>query len=143
MKEYKARTGAKFNNTDAQVIGEAIENLKDEKGHILVSRIIINAKSESSELHKHFEWDNIKAAHDHRLQQARELVNHIVEVVIIDGEEAIERSFVSVHVEDQGKVYVTIDDAITNEDYRKQLLSKMINTLENLTNTMRLFQDKL
>jgi len=141
MKKYKAKKGAGFNDDDAQVIGQTIEDLRDSKGHITPIEIVENAKNKKSPIHNFFEWEESKAAEQYRLQQARNLVNHIVEIVVIQGEEIEQRSFFSVNVENNGKVYVTLKDAIENEDYREQLLNKAITQLENLTITMKMFKE--
>lgn len=139
--KYKARKGAKFNNKEAQVIGKTINNLRDKKGHITSKNVLDNARDKDSPLHKYFEWSNSKAGREFRLQQARDLVNHVVEIVIVQGEEIEQKSFFSVTVKNEGKVYVTLQDAIENESYRKQLLNNAIATLENLTITMKMFRD--
>ena len=141
MKKYKAKKGAGFNDDDAQVIGQTIEDLRDSKGHITPIEIVENAKNKKSPIHNFFEWEESKAAEQYRLQQARNLVNHIVEIVVIQGEEIEQRSFFSVNVENNGKVYVTLKDAIENEDYREQLLNKAITQLENLTIIMKMFKE--
>ena len=141
MKKYKAKKGARFNDEEAQVIGQTIEDLRDSKGHITPIELVKNAKNKNSPIHNFFEWDEGKAAEEYRLQQARDLVNHVVEIVVIGGEETEQRSFFSIVAEDNGRVYVTLKDAIENEDYRKQLLSKAITQLENLTITMKMFKE--
>lgn len=141
MKKYKAKTGAKFNNKEAQIIGKTIEDLRDSNGYITSEKIVNEAKDKKSTIHNFFEWSNSKAAQEYRLQQARNLISHIVEVVVISGEEIEQRSFFSVTVKNVGKVYVTLKDAVENEDYRKQLLNKAIVTLENLTITLKMFRE--
>ncbi len=140
-KKYKARKGAKFNNKEAQVVGETIESLKDNSGYITSEGIISSARKKSSPIHDFFEWSNNKAAEEFRLQQARNLVNHIVEVVIVQGERVEQKSFFSVSVKNVGKVYVNLKEAVENKDYRRQLLSNAISILENLTVTMKMFRE--
>ncbi len=141
MKKFKARTGAKFSNDEAQVIGETITKLRDKKGHVTAKQIVEYAKLNKSPLHDYFEWDVSKAAEKFRLYQARHLVSHNVEVVVINEEKEVQRSFFSVNVPSKGQVYVTLKDATETESYKKQLLSKIITTLENLTITMKMFKE--
>ena len=138
--KYKARSGARFNNKEAQIIGETIEDLRNSEGQVTPEDLLKDAKKKTSPLNKYFEWSNSEAAHMFRLSQARQLVNHIVEIVIIEGESIKQRSFLSVKTEGKETVYVTLQDAIEDESYRKQLLNKAINILENLTITMKLFR---
>ncbi len=140
MRRYKARIGAKFNNKEAQVIGKTINRLRDANGHVTAGRIVESAKTRKSPIHKYFEWKDSRAGEQYRLQQARDLINHIVEVVIIEGEKVDQRSFFAVSTPTEGRVYVTVEDAVENESYRKQLLNQAISTLQNLTITLKMFK---
>jgi len=140
-KKYKARAGAPFSNTEAQIIGETIESLKDSRGHIPSRKVLEEAKNKSSLLHNYFEWDKSKAAEQFNLQQAKNLVNHIVEVVIVASKPEEQRSFVSVVVEDIGHVYMVREEALAIPDYRKQLLAKAVQTAKNLAITLQALQE--
>lgn len=144
-KIYKARTGAPFKEEDAQRVGETIESLKDRDGKITTEMIVDFAKDTESGLHSYFEWDDSEAAKQFRSSQARQLINHVVEIIVIAGEKTEQRSFVSVNdgEEGKGKAYVTLSLALKEEPYRKQLLNKMIATMKNLTVTMELFRQEI
>lgn len=78
-------------------------------GRITPDMIVKDAESPSSPLHDQFEWDNAAAAHQHRLQQARELLGRFkVEV------RTIHRTFMAPayirdpHAEPDGQGYTTI-----------------------------------
>lgn len=141
MTEYKARNGAKFTNKEAQVIGETLETLKDSDGHILTRNVLESAKSEESPLHKHFEWDQTEAAQQFNLHQARSLLNSIVEIVVVAEEPVEQRSFLSVSIPNKGMVYVNLQDAVGQKDYRKQLMEKAIQISKNLTVTLQMFSE--
>ena len=96
VKKYKARKGATFNNKDAQVIGVTIDSLRNDSGFVTPKVIVDNAKDAKSPIHKFFEWDNSSAAERFRIQQARDVNNHIVEIVVIAEEQKEQRSFVYV-----------------------------------------------
>ena len=140
-KKYKTRKGSSITDEEAQIVGETIDDLRDSDGHVTSRKIVKEAKSKKSSLHDYFEWDDDEASDKFRLQQARKLVESIVEVVIVAGENVPQRSFFSVYVPDKGRVYVTLKDAMDKEDYRKQLLDKAITSLENLTRTMKMFRE--
>ena len=140
--KYKVRKGSKISNREAQVIGEFIGSLKDKDGHITTKKIVEGAKSKKSPIHKYFEWENNKAAEQFRLQQGRNLIEQVVEIVVVAGEQTEQRSYVSVTVINKGKVYVDLKNAIETEDYRKQLLNRAIAILENLTVTLRMFREQ-
>ena len=143
LKKFKARTGSPFKEEDAQVIGETIDEIcKRNGGKFKSEDIVKEAKSKKNPLHEYFEWDDNVCGEKYRLQQARNITNHIVEILIVDDNPIEQRSFHHVMSVEQEPVYVTLKDAIEEVDYRKQLLDKMIVTLENLTVTMKLFKSQ-
>ena len=131
-KKYQARMGAKFTTKEAQMVGTTLESLRDSKGHLTPNVVLDYARDHTSKLHKYFEWSNTEAAEKYRIQQARELVNHVVEVRIINKKKVNTRAFVSVTDKECGKVYVTFEQGVTDNDYRKQLISKALHALDNL-----------
>ena len=134
-KIYKARQGATFDDSEAQIIGETITKLKV----ITPENIVNEAKAKSSPIHKFFEWDNSKAAEQYRLQQARDLTNHIIITIETNNEQIETKAFHSVS-ENGKRFYVTSVEAISNDDYRLQLLKQMIKTMEGLLEQMKLFK---
>lgn len=140
---YKARSGASFKKEDAQLIGETLDSIRVKHGGKLkTENIVQEAKKKQNPLHEHFEWDNNEAGEKYRLQQARHITAHIVEEVIISGIKEEQRSFLSVTDVGEEPVYVSLEDATTIVDYRRQLLNRMISTMESLTITMKLFREK-
>ena len=138
-KKYKARTGSAFRKKDAQKIGETLERIRNGQGHLTTKDILDEAQKKNSFLHQYFEWDNSEASKQYRLDQARHLINHVVEITIVAGEQVEQRSYFSVNEKNKGKIYVTLKEATENPDFKKQLLNKIIVSLENLTVTMKLF----
>jgi hypothetical protein len=53
---------------------QELESLRDENNLILAERVVEFAENPSTALHGWFEWDDSRAAHQHRLQQARQLI---------------------------------------------------------------------
>ena len=136
-KKFKARTGAPFSVKDAQKIGEELELIKS-KTDLNPENVVERAKNPKSVLHNYFEWDDTKGAEQYRIQQARNIVNHVVEVIVIRGENIEQRAFFN--VDKQGaNVYVTLTEAIKTPSYRKQLLSEMETIMENLLRLIKLF----
>ena len=84
IKKFKARVGSPFKQKDAQEIGEELEKIKTKENLTPIS-VVERAKNKKSILHKLFEWDDSEAAEQYRLQQARNIVNHVVEVIVIRG----------------------------------------------------------
>jgi len=136
-KKFKARTGAPFSVDDAQKIGEELEEIKSKK-LLNPSNIVERAKNPKSILHQYFEWDNNEAAEKWRLQQARNITNHILEVIVIKGNPIEERAFFNVTAKDEN-IYVSLAEVIKTPSYKKQLLKEMEVTLENLLKLIKLF----
>lgn len=67
-----------------QAIREAeLSRLYREHGALTASLVVEAASDEESPLHQEFNWDDAEAAHEYRLQQARQMLR--VTVVAVDG----------------------------------------------------------
>lgn len=88
----------------APVIGPHIAELLDSTSEDMdhPSLIVKDATDPDSPLHPHFEWDNDEAAERWRMQQARNMLNHLR--VVIDrgkGEELVSvPAFVNIRIEE-------------------------------------------
>lgn len=58
-------------------VREALIALEDENGRLTPEAVLAAAKDPDSPLHGHFEWDDGKAAAEHRLHQARTLIRSV------------------------------------------------------------------
>jgi len=134
---YKARKGSPFGIKEAQAVGEEIYSIKERNPQ----RIVEFAENPSTTLHNLFDWNDDVASEKWRLQQARNIVNHIVEYKIIEGEEQEVKSFFPVVNSQKQNVYVPHQEAITNSNYKKQLLTQMKTQLQNLLKIIGLFSN--
>ena len=67
-----------MNADDRELIERRINEIAVENGGKLTAELlVIEAADPDSVLHKSFEWDNDKAAHQHRLDQARTLIRSV------------------------------------------------------------------
>jgi len=138
VKKFKARTGSPFKKKDAQKVGEELEKIKEKENLTPVS-VVERAKNKKSILHKLFEWDDSEAAEQFRLQQARQIVNHVVEIVVIRGNEVEEKAYFNVVAKEGGNIYESLAEVIKVPSYKKQLLKEMETTMENLLRLIKLF----
>jgi hypothetical protein len=80
--EYAWRDGARLQKgarVPAQVVGERLERLRiDLDGELSPEAVVADARHPASPLHPLFEWDEIEAAHQYRLVQARALIRAVV-----------------------------------------------------------------
>ena len=65
-------------------------------GLLLPANIVERARSPNSALHKYFEWDDTAAASAYRLQQARNVIRAVVQIVPrADGSATAVRAYIS------------------------------------------------
>ena len=138
---YKARTGSSFKKEDAQAIGEKLNSLAEKSNGVVTPEMVVeDAKDRSSIFHNLIEWNNEKASEQFRLQQARHIINHVFEVTVIEGKPHKHRSFFSVTNDSKQKVYVTVENALTNKNYKVQLYGRALTQLRNLQGMLEMMQ---
>lgn len=77
---YKWRHGARI-SLAPEIAGPEIERLAA-SGATSAEEVLASAKKKSSPLHPAFRWDDAEAAHNDRLQTARQLLRSIVRCVV-------------------------------------------------------------
>jgi hypothetical protein len=102
-----------------KLINEIIE-VKDKYG-LTAENLLRKAQDSSSELHKHFEWDNSTAAHRFRLIQAAYIINSVS--VKVEGKDTPAFEYVTINRAREFKDNVEI---MSNETLRKQILDRAI-----------------
>jgi len=141
VKKYYLKDCCAINKKYGQLIGETLEDIKTKKGKLTPDLVLEDAKKTNSKLHKFFEWDNTIAGQKWRRQQAMQIIGAVVEVVVIEGQKSKQRSFFNVKDENNERVYVTIKEVKSNNDYKKKLLDDIIKHLDNTTTLMKMFRD--
>lgn len=143
MMTYTVRRGFHLPGDQVQRYGSHITQLTEIWGDKLTTEVFVeDARQPDSPTHDYFEWDNAKAAHEHRLDQARYLLRAIKPVDEDDGEE-IERAFYSVTIacpksedgeeKDIGgrRVYVTAQRMLSDKDLRLQMVTRALRQLNS------------
>lgn len=140
---YKARHGAAFDDKKAAVYGKRIKTLMEKLGgRINPADIVADAENPRSPWHEHFDWSDSSAAKKYRLQQAREILSNIVEVVVVEKKKESQRSFFSVADKiNNERIYVPLREAVSNPDYRNQLYMRFDSQLGNLRVTMKMLRE--
>ena len=101
--------------------------IRAEHGTLTAHIIVEVAAEEDHPLHNRFEWDDEKAGHAYRLQQARQLIR-VVREKFIDrsGAPTDVRTFHAIpRGDDQQMAYEPIDEILENEFATKLLLQSM------------------
>jgi len=137
-KIYKSRhTFNNINDEQAQVIGEFFEG--NFTGPIHPSDILDLAKSEDSPIHKYFEWDDSKAAHEHRLWQARALIKCIV--TEIKGQEVPAFQNVVVVSEVNNRGYLATETCMETPDIWDQVIRRALTEASNWADRYRTYKE--
>lgn len=107
-----------------------LEKLAKQKGGTLLVDDVLNAAQDPKcILHKHFQWDDTKAAEAYRRAQARQLIQKCT-VTIEKAPDVQIRAFVSLTADqNRGGGYRMMADVLSDEDLKSQLLHEMMVTL--------------
>ena len=134
-KIYEAREGAPFKQEDAQKIGVFIENCKDRSTEGILNEI---KKHPKHTIHSLIEWNTRKASKLYQLSAVRNIVNHIEINIISLGDSEPQELNISVSafksvrpVNSEERVYVPIEEGLTNELYREQIIGRAKTELRN------------
>lgn len=130
VKGYTWRKGS-HHKVSATVAGKEIQRLlKERGGELEADDVVQSASSPASPLHREFEWDDTKAAREHRLCQARNLMNSIQVTLVGKDEEPITMSvFVAVQTEEE-KRYMDVTVAMGDSEKRENILAQALRELK-------------
>lgn len=128
--KYAWRPGSRV-SIDADKAGRELARIEKAEGALTAEVVLDRARSSNSSLHGHFEWDDSKAAEQHRLSQAGELIRSITVDISRSNVEASRpiRAFVSVREDDQ-QHYVGTVRAMGDAELRQQVLARALAELE-------------
>lgn len=125
-KRYTARPNTPFTDEDAEVIGRFLDDVFGSRPYT-PDDIVRIARDPGSPIHGYFEWDDTRAAQLYRLQQARKMINCVVE--IIGGERDVPKA-VSVFLQNEGRrAYMDTTEARQNPDIWEDVLQTALTAL--------------
>lgn len=87
---------------------------------LMPSAVVKAARDPRSPLHPRFTWDDSKAAHEHRLWQARELIASVE--IVADNRFESSPVFTSLQCDRSSGGYRLMDDVLSNRKLRQQML---------------------
>lgn len=122
MAEYRAVRGSILNDEDAEVYGAHLVQLKADNGGITPEDVVEDARNPKSPTHDWFEWDNTEAAEKYRKSQASYLLRSINVVGTVNNVERETKLFYNVVMKE--RVYVTVEEVLTQEDLRVQVIEE-------------------
>ena len=152
--EYKYRVNGLV-KAPAEVTGKICKDLIDKNGSVTPEKLVEVSKPEEAPLHNEFEWDNTVAAQKYREEQARQIIKNIVIIEVPEETEEpkqvrcwvnSDRAFVS--TDERLHKYVTIDTALSTEDWKNNLLkaaqkdmASFITKYKRLTELSKIIED--
>lgn len=115
-----------LHKADAQLVAEEIAHIGESA---TPAQIVDMARDNGTELHKCFEWDDAIAAEKHRLDQARQVVRHLVIRETIKEDRPPIRLFFR---PESGAGYQPTQVIVRNQDNYRALLKSAMRDLEAL-----------
>ena len=131
IKEIRWKNNANTGGLDADEAYNAIEEIREKNGgDVAAEHIVKAAKPKRHKLHGIFEWDDSKAANQHRVNQARTLLRSI-EVIYEELPDRPVRSHEIVFKKRRGEdgertIYRTTDEAMADPVARDALIAEAI-----------------
>ncbi len=128
--KFRVAPGSRLRQADVDILGATLERLKS-TGPLTADRVLDEAADAKSPLHKYFEWDDRKAAHQYRLEQARRLIRSI-EVVIEDakGKDVALKAYYNVADAEGQRSYEPMEFVFSSPDLSDQVIEQARTQLE-------------
>jgi hypothetical protein len=120
----KFRRGSRIKGSVDPVMAELEKIRHRHRGKLTPEAVVEAAKNPKSPIHRHFEWNNSKAGHAHRLHQARILISA---VIVIRSDTAPIRAFVHVTHE---LGYRDTEEALRDSEMREVVLARALREAE-------------
>lgn len=117
-----------FSKKRTAIVARELTRIEKEKGCIKPEIVVQEAQSKTSALHNFFEWDDSAAAAQHRLWQARKLIQSVSVVIVGETDATPIRAFVNLRPdeEEEGSLleqsYVGMRAVQNNPGFQKQVL---------------------
>lgn len=129
IEKVEWKTNVPTAGIDAEKAYKALEHIREQNGGLSDDAIVEAAKPKSHLLHKWFQWDNDKAAMEHRRQQARLLIRSIT-VTYAEAPETTTRAY-EVHTKtrlgaEKRTVYSTNEEVLSDPNARDRLIASAI-----------------
>ena len=127
---FAFRSGRSHKNIDPQLLGEALEKLRLEKGRLVPEDVVEAARAEDHPAHNGLTWDEGAAAHKCRLNEARQL---IVSVRILNGPTAVPvPAYISVRNAEHGRSYMPSAVVLSDDELKMRALDEVRACIESL-----------
>lgn len=135
--------GSRISVARARVVWNEMKKIRAERGSATPAHIVESARDKRSPLHDEFEWDDRKAGHAHRLNQAAALVRSVDVIIQSDPDDKPRRirALVSVTTKGIGQEYIPSVEALSIKEYREQMLVDALRELDAFKRKYRELSD--
>lgn len=124
----------------AEKVAKHIAKLEKKYGEVSAEVFLESARSEKSEMHTLFEWDDKSAAENYRMAQARIIISSIrVNVVSEETEPVITKAFVQYESKKSG--YISICNAMKDKEKRESIMEQARKELKWFTEKYKSFSE--
>lgn len=147
MAKSKAKTKSlvKTKKSHKERVREELEQLRQNNGGEFVAPAAVvefAKRNKHAALHKEFEWNNTKAAHQFRLEQARHLIRLYINVIETEDGGIPARMYVSLEGDRKSTGgYRTLESVMTNAELRNQLLQQALDELQRVRRKYQTLQE--
>ncbi len=134
MTERVYEWGRRSYAVPAPVVAETVEGIATREGCCPPARLVAEAESEVSPLHRLFTWDDNAAAGHWRTHEARQIIGAITVRVIVGDTESRGPAFASVgHTSvtmDRGEGYRSIGVVMRDKAWKEEALAEALSRLD-------------
>lgn len=110
-------------DADPEILGSVFSEIARKNGNQLHARSVVDeARDPTSPLHRHFEWDDSKAAEGYRVQQARALIRTVLVSDNNNPEAPPVRAFFAIKDDKDGYSYRPVEAVVSSSEMRLALL---------------------
>lgn len=133
MKKYEWKIKGFGKGVEVNTVVQEFDRITTVYGVLTPEIILSEADKPESILHTFFQWEDDKAAHAYRLQQARQLLNNIEINIISSGEERTIGAY-EVVTAPEGRTYKNVDVLTKDEadEVRQSTLVELNRTKQKL-----------
>ena len=121
---YKWKPNSRI-KIDSETAGAVMDNL-EQQGRLTAKNLLDESRPAEAPLHNEFEWDDIKAAEEYRMQQARHIINCLL--IEDDSKQEAVRAFFT--LAESAPQYRSIRTIMADETQSDALLQLAIQELQ-------------
>jgi hypothetical protein len=110
------------------IVEREMQAIYGEYGELVADTVLEWAQPVTAPLHSFFDWDDAKAGHEHRLEQARRLIRSVKVTYKLDeeGRNKRVRRYHSVPAGDEQRLVYRDLDEILDDPFQRQLLLRQM-----------------